>query len=157
MLDVEQVAAWVYQITWSSPAQPPGPVALLQRVLGGDAVRMGPATRLLVRDGRYVVEIERDAPHPDVTSVRLGRILAQIVLEQSSPSPADVEIDRLAGALLMPAEAVRATIARVGPRADALAIAFVVPRCFVARRLTALGLSLSSGEYESASRIRTAG
>lgn len=153
--DSERLASWVYQRTMSSEQAPPGPGALLERLVGGERVTfVCTRTRARLRKSQVHVEVRRQTERTALCmELAIAVVLsASMIMRVDAPE----EIERIAAAIVMPKAAVRLVMMSAGHRPEAIARAFVVPVGVVSARLRILSLSMVSGQYP-ALHIRDAG
>lgn len=150
MFDPESLAGWVYAEALWSEDDPPGPGTLLQRIVGSRAIRFDDRDRVDIsgHPDAFQVVIPRSSS-PERMCLSMGTALAAIASLSGAP-PAWLNgepLRRVIAAIIMPRTALLRATLHLGPRADAIARAFLVPRLLAEERLRSLGMSLASGSY----------
>lgn len=138
LADAEGLALALYDAAGADPADPPGPVALAESLLGPECIvtggrLVGDARLEPVGDG-WTIRVRRRLP-PQRAAWAVAHELAEWALRDRHDEEAERSADLLAACLLMPRPAVLEAVAVVGRDLAALAAAFVTTETAVALRL----------------------
>lgn len=158
MCDAEALARWAYERAFVSLEQPPGPAALLQRIVGAERIEFhnGHLSRVTGTGDMACVHIPRSLPDEQLCLAMAHAVVLLADACGAFPCPSGHELERAIAAVIMPRPAVMRALRTMGPRIERIAEAFVVPRRFAAEHMRTLGLGLASGEFRRHSFRRAA-
>lgn len=133
-------AEMIFRTAGFDPADPPGPAALVERILGDDAIRyasrLPPGDAMLIREDQHWRILIRHGLSPVRETWALAHELAEYYLRMFMAEP-DIEhaANRLAACLLAPRPAFIHAVSCLGHHPHGLAKAFIATEsCMVLRR-----------------------
>lgn len=142
-------AETIFQTAGFDPADPPGPAALIERILGDDSIRyaarLPPGDAMLIREDKQWRVLIRHGLNPVRETWALAHELAEYYLRTSMAEP-DIEhaANRLAACLIAPRAAFIHTVSCVGHHPHALAKVFITTEsCMILRRGEVFGTPIA--------------